>query len=878
MHMPRSARTQPTCNSPTTSCGRVRPTPLHTGVPLNIELYRPAHASPKARTVRWNAELGCLELAGAPPRCQEVTTTELQRYMGWLVGPFCAGKQVVPEGRQQDLAFLGMDQQSSGQGQALDRWQAMWTDLPVRARALMTSYGFLGCEREYRRKVAAAARATEDFEIAVVTLFREGGVQGTLWLDNLSRYIAHLEPSRLDGHTFMKADYTVACVMAVPLSTNTLDYSELFETEEGAAANPTLGYYTWVHEDIISHEGCTNILEAVDKTGKTAELSWNYIWKVMTEKKALSDTQRRLAGDDPALLLLPQHYIRTRAGAVGEDDGGQGHTGAEGGSGGGQEGAGGGGRKLGVWSCYNSTFPMDCMDFACGSVEGKGKMLDYINRVYRVFAARGQCLVMVLDWDTWRTVMRAILDSKGRGRHLAKYLVVTLDHFHMLKYLTHATVELLSPILPLLLGIMTTDPNTLDQDATHLIGRRAAKTLKGQQTLVSVLYCAYCQVREVCGEAIIQNRTTDNFQRYLYDVFEVALPMCVAAWLAYRNGRRGLFSRCMCSAVPLLMCMHHPQYAAGVVATIACEVNSLFALKDWMKDQYPTFSAELCEMTLRPLSRKVRRNPGVLRDPDVMRKSYIWEHHRARSAESLNRLWRRNEKKASRWDKVVYWDDIRVCRLSAWLRDLLVVCAKYSSKLTLPTRLKNYPGWTCMKKQVMRRVRVRVTRWFSDTLPGQQYEGNSDVPDFFQEDYDAELAAQWRRHAADGRKYKLEWQTEFADYVQGDKDEEPPISYFSTYITEHKLPQDRFVVKDRNLWSGDMVLGTTLEDLRNMKIKDRLTNTIDVDYEDFQGSTLLRYLCCLCCLRCPQKSCAICAVQCPKLCQKPTQNAPLSPL
>ncbi len=764
---------------------------------MNLELFRLAKGSDKARTIRWNNEGGFLELVGSPTRADTVTSGELRHYVGWLLGTFVAGKKMG----QQSPIDTQFCEPVGGTVPLLQRWQGVWSDLSFRAKRSMCSFGLLGEPSSFQAEVRKSS-VGGSMEPRVVTAWREGHVQAALWVDNFTRYKGLSAPSAVDGSTLVKNDYSVACLMAVPHSTNTIQHSVI--------AHPTgsraLGLNSFIHEDLFSARSLKYILNTMEEVGAVAGEAWQFVWEHVSQKQTLTEKQREQVGDRPCLHLLPQLYRDVE--------------GSE--------------EPVPVWNLFNSTFPVEAMSWGCGTVQGKLLMLEYINNIYRVFAARDQCLVLVLDWDTWRTVMRAVCDKHGRGRHLAKNLILHLDHFHMLKYLTHSTVELLNPIRTLLMGLMQADRQELDNDVQVQVGRRAAKSLKGQQFFVSVLFMAYLEVRGVCGEAIIANRTSDPFMRYLYDVFEVALPLCVGAWVAYRKGKRYRFGRSLFGAIPLLFCMHHPQYATGIMVSSGFELACNFGLSDWYKDQFPTFSAELCEMTLKPLSRRVARNDTVLQDPTTVSKMYVWEHHRNRCRDLFRSAWRKPT--STSWKVLVGASDPCVVRVASWLRDLLLVCAKHPGRLSLPTRLHNYPGWTAMNKQVMAKVEAKVTRWFGDKLPGE-FANNTDIPDFFVPDHDPELARAWRAHAKVGSSSGLKWQTVSNNFVEGMEEEEEDLGYFKDYVKEYSLPREKFCVKDLNLWTGDMVLDTSSEDLKDMKISERLSHTIDVDYGEWSDSS-----------------------------------------
>lgn len=814
---------------------------------MNIELFRLARGM-RQRHIRWNHSGAFLELYGGPRSrsSSEVSASELKVYMGFLLGTFCASRQLWREGK---LGFLDAD--VSGALAVLDQWQAMWSHMAVRDRRALSGYGFLADPDKFSARIRWCS-AAGDLEPPQVQLWKEGKVPGGLWLDNLTRFLAHLQPTGR-GQSFLAADYTVACVITVPHATSLVKHSQFARSNK----NPVMGFHSYIHEDLLTAAACKFLLKLMDDAAKHTKAGWDFVWKHVIEHEGLTPKQQDRAGSSPALILLPQLYkapvpagaARATAvsvdGSASDEEVGRGwdsddedrtrrrtrHTTTY-------------RQKTGpaaVWSVYNSTSPMDCLNFACGGKQGKVKLLEHITRLMQPFVERDQCMLLVLDWDTWRTVMRACMDMHGRGRHLTKHLILQLDHFHMLKYVTHSTVELLCPIRTLLVGVMATPRDELDSESTKAgmarIAKRAVSSLKGQQQLVSVLFMAYLQVRGVCAEAIVANRERDTFLRFLFDVFEVAVPLCVTAWVSYRKGRRKVFTETVVSLIPLLYCMHHPQYAAGIWVNTAFELTSNFALGDWYREQFVGFSAELGEMTLKPLSRAVAKNIRVLESPSTMKKKYVWEHHRQRCAERFNSATLAGDGEASSaWSRgVVFADDVRVERVAAWLRDLLCVCAKYPSRLSLPTRLHNYPGWTAVRKQVVTRLQKKVTKWFGDKLPGN-FERNTDIPEFWMDAHDETVANRWKKHAQDGRAGRLAWQKVCKDYTQGLEREEPSLAYFSTYVSEHDVPKHKFKVKSYNLWTGRMALNTTEQELVDMSIKQRLVETIDVDYDEFDDS------------------------------------------
>ena len=97
------------------------------------------------------------------------------------MGPFSVGKKFTAgQAASTCLGFLPVNEGGVTRAhEAVDRWQATWSDLPVKARVRMAAYGFLQTDCTFRKKVAEAS-ATDNLESPVVEAYTAGDRQAPL--------------------------------------------------------------------------------------------------------------------------------------------------------------------------------------------------------------------------------------------------------------------------------------------------------------------------------------------------------------------------------------------------------------------------------------------------------------------------------------------------------------------------------------------------------------------------------------------------------------------------------------------------------------------------------------------------------------------------
>ncbi len=499
-------------------------------------------------------------------------------------------------------------------------------------------------------------------------------------------------------------------------------------------------------------------------------------------------------------------------------------------------------KRYAVYKPRCTTWPLEVFPWACGSTSGKLDMVAYVCKEMEYFREREECLVCVLDWDTWRTMVRVLFDKHGRGVSLSPNLCLVLDHFHQLKYLTHSCVELCSPIRNLMMGILGVDRADIEVEGSRFaLAKRSMVSLKGQQTFVMVWWLAYMKVRGEWVAILNAKQGEDCFVRYLTDLFEVAIQLCVGGWVAYRLGWQDLFGQVMVAAVPLLYCMHHPKYAAGVLVNNSWEWNGLRFCKHWLTENWRLLQAEVCEMTLKPLSSMVRRDCSMVGDVARLKRQYIFQNYCRDTDKAFHIIQHKDVRvttaQNSKWNHVIVEDDVRVLRAEAWLRDLLWVCCKRPSTLKLSSELRNYPGWTCMRKQTLSKVSASLTKWFGDTLPGgPQFAAASESPDCLKDVEDPDMRRLYKRAAEDGRNGSLQWQIRFKRFCRDSAQTEPDLDFFSDFPACWEFPhKQKLNLKAMNLWTGTMRLDKTSQDVSSLAAPSQLSRPdSNRAYRDFE--------------------------------------------
>ena len=335
------------------------------------------------------------------------------------------------------------------------------------------------------------------------------------------------------------------------------------------------------------------------------------------------------------------------------------------------------------------TTPLQWLDVKSGTLAGFSQIVRDVWMPHATICKnRGIPLMLTLDWTTWLQAFRLLFDSLGRGVGLQKWTFLTLDPFHINKYITHSVFELLTPLLPTMWYYMYQNDTT--RDPLMQFNRRMLQQLVGQQKFVLILHMAAHDFRPLF-ETMGEKWPFKWFPRYLYDVFFVAIPLAVRCWRALRLGHMRDLYAAWATAAPLLTAMKHKNYAYGLTVEIAMVRSLSPASLQKFERLWTLTSAERGEMYFNTIAREFKKNVQVLNSADSCRKVFLRTKCTDEAIMAWDPLFEDTEHIPSSY-----------CFVSSSAKPVLgakrFFCALFSTflkqSLSIPTELINYPGWT----------------------------------------------------------------------------------------------------------------------------------------------------------------------------------------
>lgn len=345
---------------------------------MNIELFRLARGN-RGKKVQWNTEANCLELVGKPnnhrqtttdSESEEVTPRELRQYIGWLLGTFAVTK------RFQDTVLASGDAANSHlplKPLLLLGWEAKWSPLTFRARADLTSFGLLPTPNKFLERISVQVDNPTSAMYTVANKWHKGEHFACLWIDNFSRYNAHLALSK-EGEGFVSSDRTVACLHTFPGNTKTLRHCDF---TDGPVIDSPFAVHLWCHPKMIDSYAAQDILRQIDRAQYIATSALKTVCNRLWGQKAkvLPATLQHLVGTDTKYIqLLPQSYVTIPGDHTQNIPS----------------------KRYAIFKPRCTTFPLDLFPWACGSVTGKFEMLGYVCKQVEYFREREECLVCEL--------------------------------------------------------------------------------------------------------------------------------------------------------------------------------------------------------------------------------------------------------------------------------------------------------------------------------------------------------------------------------------------------------------------------------------------------------------------------------------------------
>ena len=245
--------------------------------------------------------------------------------------------------------------------------------------------------------------------------------------------------------------------------------------------------------------------------------------------------------------------------------------------------------------------PLDVVDERTNTLGGRKKALEWLEQYAQLQYSKGQCIVVVLDYDTWWNVLSHRYDYRNYGFGLLNVCCI-LDPFHILMKTTISFKQYLFPILANLSGAIFVGGET-----PLAFGR-----LKQLQWLLSVMSLAYNNC-DVCFADLDWGSTRPHpllfeWCQYLSSIFDFLLPCIWGGWWCYREGRpRDLWKLLGC-LLPFLQYSNRNNYVIGVFFSVGAIQGNLGGVREWLTEgMFRLGAAETGELGFKFLTSRLRR-------------------------------------------------------------------------------------------------------------------------------------------------------------------------------------------------------------------------------------------------------------------------------